>query len=54
MKKEFGFIKCCEQIADMFFHSSALEGDPQDYTVGVDVSFKVVKEPNGDRPNAIE
>lgn len=54
MKKEFGFISCCERVADMFFHHSALEGSSDDFAVGQDVSFKVVKEPNGERPNAVE
>lgn len=54
MKKEFGFINCCERVADMFYHHSALEGEPEEFAVGNDVSFKVVKEPNGERPNAVE
>lgn len=54
MKKEFGFINCCERVADMFFHHSALSGAPEAFAVGADVSFKVAKEPKGDRLNAVE
>lgn len=39
LKKNFGFIKCCERIVDVFFHINALKPDSSPLELNADVRF---------------
>lgn len=39
LKKNFGFIKCCERIVDVFFHINALKEDSTPLELNADVRF---------------
>lgn len=39
LKKNFGFIRCCERVTDMFFHINSVKTDSKPVQLGVDVRF---------------
>lgn len=39
LKKNFGFIKCCERIVDVFFHINALKPGSEALELNADVRF---------------
>lgn len=39
LKKNFGFIKCCDRIVDVFFHINALKPDSKPLELNADVRF---------------
>ena len=54
LKTNFGFIKCCSRIADMFFHVNALQEGSLPLEPGVDVQFIPVLDTNTNKLIASE
>jgi cold shock CspA family protein len=55
LKNNFGTIRGCERVVDVFFHFDALEDAlvPADLAVGDDVEFSVHKDPGTKKVAAV-
>ena len=55
LKNNFGTIRGCERVVDVFFHFDALEDGltPADLAVGDDVEFSVHKDPSTKKVAAV-
>ena len=55
LKTNFGTIRGCERVVDVFFHFEALEEGlvPADLAVGDDVEFSVQKDPATKKLSAV-
>ena len=55
LKASYGFIKCCEREADVFFHFSAVQADMEGVEIGQDMEFTVQAESrNSSKPVAVD
>lgn len=54
LKKNFGFIRCCDRVTDMFFHMNAVADGAVEPTLGADVKFVPVLQPSTGKVFATE
>lgn len=54
LKKNFGFIKCCERIVDVFFHINALKEGSEPLELNADVRFVPVMDADTNKVVASE